>query len=468
MKKETLMDAVGHVDDSLIDTAARPDGRRGGRHWKRWIALAACLALVVTAVALFPHMGGNSSEPPNMGESGKYYYRGPILPLTLDGTGEGVSADREITLDFSNRLSRADVTDCYTLRSGSEEPITVKLRYPFAGQLRELDRQRPELRIDGQVTDTVLRVTALGQDGLEHWEDYEKLLADAAYATAEHADLSDVSVIVYRFDDPWGPEESDEIPNPTIRAEFALDYEKTAVLSYGFNGGRNDLEAGEMGRSFSIPRPAEAGYGRSRYLIVLGEDIEALTVSGYDTGGWTTMQTVESGVTIVRYESDLGTVLKDVSDLMYQARSEGEKQDDGAREAWYALLCDEVAGRGTEPSYEQDGMLEDSEFDYADQLFWVETEVTIPAGGSVTLSFRMEKAGSYYAYNGGWDSDSWAYELATLLGSDLSLTGQTLRLIRGEGVVIGAQSFGFDPDSGVTEAELDPTIDRYMLEMVAG
>lgn len=467
MKKETLMDAVGHVDDSLIDTAAQSEKRSGGRHWKRWTALAACLALVVTGIALFPRMGGNSSAPSNMEGSRKYSYQGPILPLTIEGNGEGVCAEREITLDFSNSPSRVDVTDCYTLRSESEEPITVKLCYPFAGQLRELDRQRPELRIDGQAADTVLRVAASGQEGLERWEDYEKLLADEVYLTGEHADLSDISVIVYRFDDPWGPEESNEIPNPTIRAEFTLDYEETAVLSYGFHGGRNDLEAGEMGRSFSIPRPIEAGYGESRYLIVLGEDVGNLTVKGYATGGWTTTQSVESGVDVARYESDLGTVLRDISDLMYQAQSGGEKEGNGEREAWYALLCDAIAGQGIEPSYNQEGMLEERGFAYADQLFWVETEVTIPAGGTVTLSFHMEKAGGCYTYNGGRDSGSWTYELATLLGSDLRLTAQRVQLIQGDGVIIGAQNFGFDPDSGVTEVELDPAIDRYTLEMVA-
>lgn len=467
MKKETLMDAVGHVDDSLIDTAAQSEKRRGGRHWKRWTALAACLALVVTGIALFPRMGVNSSETPGMGANGNYSYKGPILPLTIDGNGEGVSAEREITLDFSNSPSRVDVTDCYTLRSESEEPITVKLCYPFAGQLRELDRQRPELRIDGQAADAVLRVAASGQEGLEHWEDYEKLLADEVYLAGEHANLSDISVIVYRFDDPWGPEESNEIPNPTIRAEFTLDFKKTAVLSYGFHGGRNDLEAGEMGRSFSIPRPIEAGYGESRYLIVLGEDIGNLTVKGYATGGWTTTQSVESGVDVARYESDLGTVLRDISDLMYQAQSDSEKEGNGEREAWYALLCDAIAGQDTESIYNQEGMLEERGFAYADQLFWVETEVTIPAGGTVTLSFRMEKAGSCYTYNGGRDNGSWAYELATLLGSDLRLTGQRTRLIQGDGGIIGAQNFGFDPASGVAEVELDPAIDRYTLEMVA-
>lgn len=45
MKKETLMDGIGRVDEHRLDEAASYRGRKN--HWKRWAALAACLVLVV-------------------------------------------------------------------------------------------------------------------------------------------------------------------------------------------------------------------------------------------------------------------------------------------------------------------------------------------------------------------------------------------------------------------------------------
>lgn len=68
-----------------------------------------------------------------------------------------------------------------------------------------------------------------------------------------------------------------------------------------------------MGRGFSIRQPGEWGNEEQVcYLIVLGEDITDLATQGYVTGGFDTAEEIDAGVTIRRYESDLGTELRQI------------------------------------------------------------------------------------------------------------------------------------------------------------
>lgn len=489
MKKETLFEAIGRVDDALIEGAAE---KKRTVHWKRWAVMAACLMLVVAGIATFPRMGANMS-PGNTGSAADSgpdpfeFYSGPILPLTAAEGGEALSVKREVTLDFADGISRVGVSDRYTLHNETTEDVTATLLYPFVGSLRELEELEPELFVDGQTADTVLyaggytgdfqgagdETTDLNLKQLKSWEEYRELLSGEDYldrALGEHADLSGIPVTVYQFTGAWGPEESKEIPNPTIRAHFSLDYDKTVVLSYGFHGGMYNQDAGEMGRSFSIRKPTEYGYGEPCFLIVLGDDIENLTTQGYVTGGWDTKETIEYGVDIIRYETDLDTILNEVFDLMY--RDQMESGDWYDRDMWYQLYCDYLAAYGLLSSDVVgryfEGMLEGLDFDVVDRVFYLQTELTIPAGGRTTLLFNMTKEGSHHVpgKHSGQENGVYGYDMATALGSVLKFESQTAELINTEEIKIVKQNFGFDLESGITAVELDPAVEHYYLTVM--
>ena len=55
------------------------------------------------------------------------------------------------------------------------------------------------------------------------------------------------------------------------------------------------------------------------------------------------------------------------------------------------------------------------------------------------------------------------YDLTTVLGSDLTFTGQTAQLTGWEQVEIVRQNFGFDPENGITQVPL--TLEHYYLEV---
>ena len=182
----------------------------------------------------------------------------------------------------------------------------------------------------------------LNLEELHSWEQYQALLQDGDYlsqALSRQISYTDVPVIVYRFTDDYGPASSDAIPNPTIRAMFELDYGQTTILTYGFNGHLRDSEQGLAGVSFSVRQPAYGDYGQPCYLIVLGQDISALEPSLYHRrlGHEKTLE--NAGVTIIREETTLETVLQEVVQREWQQYQETLNTELDLA-TYYQLFCD--------------------------------------------------------------------------------------------------------------------------------
>ena len=553
-KSERLFEALSELKDSTIDEGAQEPPEKKKFHWRRWTALAACLAVVVLGVGTYTglipllRLGGSGAGGGGHDEGATTFmsYAGPVFPLTLGEENGSITAQREITLDFapwvpewlSNEEMIADrtwlteeerrdvleqynewftdggyytssddilVTDGYTLTNSSDADQTVTVLYPFAAGLNELAQRAPTLTLEGTELETGLHVGAysggfegvwdgaiggspegsVNLDYADSWEDYRGLLSDGTYlqnALGEGPDVSGVPVIVYQFTDPYGPPEDEEAgaPNPSLRVSFDLDYDKTTVLTWGFHMGAFDRENGTMIQGFSIPQPGERGYGEDvYYLLVLGEDIENMTTGGYVTGGTDpdTQELEGCGVTVERYESDLDTMLREILGLYWEER-DWEIEYSGGNELavdfdtyyraflehllTYGLLSPEAAERYGA------GWLEDmsSEVWTIDRVCWLEAEVTIPAGGSVTLAAAMTKEASYDFYCAHTKNQGVkGYDLVTTLGSNLTCTGQTAILEDRGQIEIVRQNFGFDLEAGIKSAALDLGTEHYYLEV---
>lgn len=399
------------------------------------------------------------------------------------------------------------VTDAYTLANSSQKDQTVTLLYPFAASLNDLGRLTPTLTLDGTALETALHVGAYaggfegvwdgaiggdpeGSVNLDHadsWEDYKNLLSDGTYlanALGAGPDVSGIPVTVYKFTDPYGPSKDEEagVPNPSLQVGFDLDYSRTAVLTWGFDSGNFDRENGTMIQGISIPQPGERGYGEDVYcLLVLGEDIQNMTTGGYVTGGADpdTEPLEGCGVTVERYESDLDTMLREILAPVWQELRQNTYEQDGAEldvdfETWYRAVLEYLLAYGIlSPSGAERygaGWLEDivSDVDTIDRVCWLEAEITIPAGDSVTLSASMTKEASYDFYCAHTENQGVkGYDLVTALGSTLDFTGQTASLLNTENIEIVRQNFGFDLEAGITEVALDPAEPHYYLEIRA-
>ena len=392
------------------------------------------------------------------------------------------------------------VSDSYTLSNNSTEDQTVSILYPFASSLNDLSKNRPNISVNGDIIDTKLHAGSyagtfqgawenwaetqenpgsLNLQYIENWTGYQTLLSDGSYlrrALGAYPDLSDIPVIVYTFTDPWGPEEDDDagIPNPSMRIMFEMDYEKTRVMSYGFHSGLNDSENGIMGRGFSIREEGERWYDNPYFLIIIGDDVKNMTYQGYVTGGWDTKNEVEAGVTITRTESNLESALREAARFYYGEMTDVENyvetDPEYGFEMYYGLLKEHLVSYGVlsengAARYDS-GWIEELDVVGVDRVFWLEAEITIPAGESVTVAATFKKEPSFDFHCADTKNKGISgYDMVTALGSNLQFTQQIASIEDRGQIEIVRQNFGFALENGIKEVTLDMNEPHYYLEV---
>ena len=441
-------------------------------------------------------------------------YAGPVFPLTALGSSEGITAERHTEFDFSpyetvqktveddgeqttydHYETAAIVTDRYLLSNDGSESQTMTLLYPAALSLNSDVKRLPALSLDGAPVSTTLYagpyaggfVDMEGKrdgerwnlDGLRDWEGYKLLLESGGYQAAalEDAPALEIPVTVYKVDD-YIVAPTDAV-NPTLLMSFPMDYSRTTVLTYGSNGGSDDIENGLCGRDVG-------GLHREwnihpMYVVLVGDDITGgYELQGYRNGGCEPGDEIEISASVERYESTLGDVLRGIVSERLQTENYGglplEESTLGvvaSPNLVYKCLAEMVASYGLPgdslAERYQHGMLEDLMGDSfgTTRVFYVAAEVTIPAGETVELAARMVKQASFDYFGMGTEKGyaSNGYDLATTLGSNLRFTAQYASVQGLEAVEFLDSSFGFDPASGVTEVQLDLTQEHHWLKL---
>lgn len=503
MNTEKLLDAIGGIDDAMVEAAGRGSGSaRGG--WRKWTAIAACAVAVIGLGTLgwriFGGVGTSTAGGAGHDEGTVFMsYAGPVFPLTTLAEADGITAQRNITLDFQPWLEVGRdilVTDDYTLTNTTDRDQTLTLLYPFVSALSDVEEDRPTLTVDGEAVPTELIFggysggfegawgaeddsESLNLRELTSWQAYQALLSDGSYLAAALSeatvDLSTTPVVVYAFTDPVGPERTDSVPNPSIRVTFELDFDNTTVLTYGFHSGSWNRAEGTMGQGFSIPRENAVGSDEPYYLIVLGDDVENMRIAGYVTGGWDTEKELEwFDVTVERYETDLDTILRECAGyLCGDAEWVSEYSAEENFELYYALFREYLVSYGLlsedggADRYGSGWLEELSEGAHVQRVCYLRAEVTIPAGENLDVTAAMRKAGSFDYYCASSENRGvYGYDMVTRLGSSLGFTEQRATL-EDRGIIrILRENFGFDLQAGVTSVILDPEQEHYYLEVV--
>ena len=486
-RSDKLLSALGGVDESLVEEALRPPKKR--RHWG---ALAAALTLVVgiggIANLFFGGCGSGDGAP---GENNTFMsYEGPVFPMTLREEEKEISAERTVTLDFAPWVPRWEedgnfekggyysasdrilVTDAYRLTNLSEEDKTVTLLYPFASDLNGILSEEvgkvPVISLDGQPLASVLHVgdytgsyaPALGSELEEtlnlrdpsRWTDYKQLLESGDYrqnTLGSGPDLSGVDLAVYELYYP-GVSSGEGAENPTVRVDFRLEGENAQLMNWGFHG-FSDHGDGSYTLLMDGERPGTA------CLMAVDGTLSQLETACYPTGSFEEGEPLEGAPEpeVRQYNADLETMLRK---LLRQGRGYA-----GLDEEEFELVYRAVAEQTQHYLLEQ----EMDRYDYGnlpfvisdavngDRVCYLECEITVPAGTEVSVSASMEKEGSM---NFGRTDEKMGrlrgYELTTALDSNLSFTGQRALLEDRGQIRIVDQNFGFDPEQGVTEAEL--------------
>lgn len=526
MKAERLFRILGLIDEDLIEEipagASSAPARRTPR--KRYLAAAACLGVVclLSFSFLLGPMGGSQSGASNAETSGStsdggsgiatdneplsvegttfMSYAGPVFPLTLAEEADGLTAERKTTWDFapgtyqdgSLRQWGAAVTDSYALVNITESDQTVTALYPFTGSFSELETQRPTVTVDGEEEEAALLAGAYAggfrdagvDDGstwnLEYpdsWTDYKALLEDGSYLNEalEEAPVLDIPVTVYEFTDFEAPHEEYDAATQTI--EFTIDQEKTTVLTYGFNGMSWDEESGWRQYSYFVPNGVRRDTD-PKLLVVLGEDIGAYTLAGYENGG---CEKEIDGVscTVTRRESTLDEVLDMLCRNYLETYADWQLGMDDAEVAAvpYSLFRRAVselmaqygplAGDNTVDRYDS-GRLDDliSEAMSQKRVLCLAVPVTVPADGQVDITFKLWKEPSFdYGCSGSENVGLQGYDFVTRLGSNLDFTEQRAALASTDNIQIERQNFDFNLENGVTEVVLDMETEHYYLEI---
>lgn len=498
MKEKKIFDALTEIKDEYIEEARTVKLKRNAHSWKRWTAVA---AVAVMAIGIGGALLLNNLLPfgKNAGSGGLGHaegtvfmsYAGPVFPMTLSEEDTTVRASRNIAYDFllpdanSIRVWGANVKDSYTLSNSSSEEKVIKAIYPFAGSFNKLQEQMPVITVNGQEVSPVLypggysgEFTGVhGSDEessynimqLDSWEGYKSLLEDGSYKSHAFAPYPVLSqqVTIYEFTDFEAPEDYDAA---TQAISFYIDPDKTTILKYGFNGG----EYGDDGfRRYSYFVPGgESRRGRTKMLIVIGEDITDYKLQGYKNGACEKGNELDGiSATITRKERILSDVLKELTDDFLEQYDDGnwlavpEGMFDGAVSEYmlrYSLISGSVRDRYHE------GMLEDIILDAGNlqRVFYLEFEIMIPTGGSAFVTADMYKNPSYdFACSYPNNSKIQGYDMVTQLGSNLKFDSLTAELVPTDKIEIVRQNFGFSLPEGVIKVELDLDKEHYYLEI---
>lgn len=539
MKSEKMLDLIGQISPEKIRIitdnadatdaakttetaiAANPepaDKLRRRQHIYRWGTVAASLILVAIVGGygmLNGWFGGARSGQGGVntanedGSSIFMSYAGPLFPLTLATPTEGITAQRQITWDFSpfiggtrtyeiNRETKSYaywqaeslVADCYVLTNPGDQDIRVQAIYPYAGSIKT---GRPAVTLDGLPADTTLRPgpytgtfspawgssrtdETLNLDQIDSWEAYLALLNSGEYmqeALQGARRPLDLPVIVYTFADPVRPDTDDA--NPTLAISFKMDYNATAALSYGMNGSSVNREEKWRRFSFSVPGKDSPRYTDTFAIILIGDDIEGYTLQGYADGSCDEGKELDGvSAAVTRYETTLGAILEQVVtetiNLFPGMYGDGNNSEVRDVPLYTDLVVDALFNDGplsddTKMRYD-DGMLESiisDAFSY-NRVLYLTFDVTIPAGKDLSIAVNLTKDASVN-YTGSGRNNRYGFDLVTKLGTNLTFNELTASLVNCDMIEIVNQNMGFDLASGIDEVSLDLETAHYYLEI---
>lgn len=515
MKEERLFEAIGAADAELVIRAEAPKKKKRAKGWR---VLAACLVCVVgiglAGSIFFGGMGGSAGggtrdEVSSDGSHIFMSYGGPVLPLTAEGDAAGIAVTRHVDFDFSPYYpveesyedmgkthtytrwsSDALVRDSYVLTNTTAQAKTLRLIYPYKSTM---EQAAPIVSVNGEAADVTAYygdyagafVGAWGSNhenetlnlaSVESWEGVQALLENGAYraaALSRSRVVLDQKVVVYAFTNAAAPEVEDR--NPTLAMSFEMDYSKTTVLTYGFNGHSRNEETGYRRCSFSVDEPGSKWAEQPHFVAVIGEDIEEYTLQGYLDGGCDEGEELD-GVTadVTRYETTLGVLIDELLktedfNFTFETMYGEEIPTIFPREDYVNAIAEALVQYGPlaqEPMMRYDvGDLESILYEATGftRILYLAFDVTVEAGESITVEAAMSQDGSIDFV--GKDQDLHGYDMMTKVDSNLCFTAQSASVSNYDAIEIINQNFGFDLAAGVASVELDLSVPHYYMEI---
>ena len=180
MKNDDLMDLIGKVDDKYIaelyeaDADAQAPETKHGGVWKKWAALAACLALIIAGGAVCLQRGSSSAEPAPTA---------PSSPTPVPASAmTSVIMDVNPSIEF--KLTPDGTVDSVTPLNSDAEKLLAELNLDGDGCAEVFASVVSELRDHGYITNmqNSLLLTVIGKDSEETEQVRSKVSSAMEYA----------------------------------------------------------------------------------------------------------------------------------------------------------------------------------------------------------------------------------------------------------------------------------------------
>lgn len=523
-KREELFAVISDIDDELIMRSLVKKGQKKNYKIVQYgsvLAGAACLMLLVNTFQnsslneKYPtlptesstgtgNQGGNGPDHPSdyvPGDTSDLekddtglvfgmstdlewtdFNAGPTMPLTFATQNQYIRADRELTYDFSTVVRESvgyvPVKDTYLLNNTSKQEQTVTIYYPYVSDIKELTVNMPKVMVNDELVNTkIINGNYMGtdKDGMMKLfgpnvttDDYGYMVQDRnPLEQKSNEELLNREIVVYEFNEfSQGTLQGEA---PTYSAQFKVENPEavftTQMNSFFEDGyvkvsfGADSLEASSKPAIYFLDgEPTEYTEQGYDYIDML-EEFESDEVTSGKIVYKTTMKAVLKE--LIRSELEKGIkdyhVNVELEELYYQRAAQ--------------MFCDMYQWNTDGLTTPEDDIFYASSisdiiymvFDY-ESLYLLTDTITIPAGGSLTVTFDYLKQGTYQTYEPlEAYRDNYCYDNMPYLGSNITYNQQVTSIIEDNNIRIESQNYGFDLEAGITSVLLEPDAERYYM-----
>lgn len=540
MKKEELFEAIGEIDDKLV--LCKPNKKKSNliRFVIPVMASAACLALVLGVAGMFDKTGGGVKVPTTSesesqmivnNEKGEYLVPsvdggfgcddsadiesaeytdlnqagiapvsdessddginfGPLMPMTFTEANGNVTADRDITYDFTDSPANGIVTiaDEYVITNTSGEAQNLTYLYPYVGYRHEILKSKPVVTVDGVEKMPAIN-NGIYKDYISYGEpssylqlsstnDYRTMLKDGVASTAPKIDESILNdmVTVYEFGYPFETEAeypsnmcalyrvAKEDMNSVYCVNMSLLYEDETYVYYGYL-----YEEEESFKETSML------YHKAMLIFVDDAPEKITAFSGYlneDNGEYVPGDeiNVETNVNECSFK-ELAVELADAKLEGTQYASDEEYKELFLNKLMI-MISDSVAFRRSDTDLGTEYYMIGSNCDLAWFVYeaWrpfgfylLKDTITVGAGESITIRFEYDRIGKYWEEAEEQYKGIFGYDNIPNLGTNITFTGQSAAIADNRNIEIVEQNYGFDLKNDIKEVELKLDAESYYM-----
>lgn len=410
---------------------------------------------------------------PDGGGNGAYdSYRGPVLPMTGISGAEVLNVKRSVDFDFSPYADGGKeviLTDAYQLSNPTGETVTAELAYPFQVALIDEERFFPVITAEGSPVEATLHLSQDPGSRLSQakdWDAYKAAMAEHDYlsnALAQYPDLH-TPVTVYKIYDVQDESRSD-VQNKYLTLTYKPDPGSTI---WTYNCSDNELEDGTHYITLDVPEAAwQWGFC---LLIVSGGTLRDFSQQGHHSTFPPRESNRLDGISaeIEACETTFSQILRELAEHYHTAPqydSRFEKNPHASAELLYQGALTQIGNPDPQDAATVHQSIDGLFYSVLarEVLMYRVFSLTLSPGETVTVEASYHQSAS--RDHGGLSDAAHGYDMATTLGSSLTLNNQSASLSGGTHISITEQNFGFDLDAGIDTVTLDPEVARYYLKV---